>query len=214
MDEGWLDDIAAAFADVVDAKSPYTADHSRRVTLYTDMIAEQLGRAADHRRWLRRAALLHDLGKLSVSNSILDKPAKLDAAEWVKVRAHPRQSERILERIGVTRDIAPICGAPHERLDGKGCPNGLTADDLCLKVRILTVADVFDALSAARPYRAALPIARAFEIMQADIGIALDGDCVAALQPAFAACSLKPLNASMPHAALLQSSRHSHRGAG
>ena len=171
---------------MVDAKSPFTADHSRRVTLYTDMIAEQLGLAPDHRRWLRRAALLHDLGKLSVSNAILDKPAKLDADEWAKVRAHSWQSERILERIDVFRDIAPITGAHHERLDGKGYPSGLTADQLCLEVRILSVADVFDALSAERPYRAALPIARVFEIMQGDIGTALDGDCVLALQLALA----------------------------
>ena len=186
VDEGWLDDIAEAFADVVDAKSPFTADHSRRVTLYTDMIAEQLGFTPGHRRWLRRAALLHDLGKLSVSNAILDKPAKLDAEEWAKVRAHSWHSERILERIAAFRDIAPIAGAHHERLDGKGYPYGLTAEKLSLEVRILSVADVFDALSAERPYRAALPIARVFEIMQSDVGTALDGDCVAALQLALA----------------------------
>ena len=186
VDEGWLDDIAEAFADVVDAKSPFTADHSRRVTLYTDMIAEQLGFAADHRRWLRRAALLHDLGKLSVSNAILDKPAKLDPDEWAKVRTHSWHSERILERIAVFHDIAPIAGAHHERLDGKGYPYGLAGPALCLEVRILSVADVFDALSAERPYRAALPIARVFEMMQADIGTALDGECVSALQLALA----------------------------
>ena len=186
VDEGWLDDIAEAFADVVDAKSPFTADHSRRVTLYTDLIAEELGFTPDHRRWLRRAALLHDLGKLSVSNTILDKPAKLDPDEWAKIRAHSWHSERILERIAVFRDIAPIAGAHHERLDGKGYPYGLVASDLGLEVRILSVADVFDALSAERPYRPALPIARVFEIMQADIGTALDGECVAALQRALA----------------------------
>ena len=186
VDDDWLDDIAAAFADVVDAKSPFTADHSRRVTLYTDMIAEQMQLAPDHRRWLRRAALLHDLGKLSVSNTILDKPAKLDPDEWTKVRAHSWHSERILERIAVFRDIAPIAGAHHERLDGKGYPYGLMAGDIGLEVRILSVADVFDALSAERPYRGALPIARVFEIMTADIGTALDGDCVAALQFALA----------------------------
>ena len=80
VDEDYLDEIASAFSDVVDAKSPFTADHSSRVTLYADMIAEELGLAIDHRRWLRRAALLHDLGKLAVSNTILDKPGKPDVA--------------------------------------------------------------------------------------------------------------------------------------
>lgn len=186
VDDVWLDDIADAFSEVVDAKSPFTADHSRRVTLYTDMIAEELGLTTDHRRWLRRAALLHDLGKLSVSNQILDKPAKLDPEEWAKVRAHSWHSERILERIGVFRDIAPIAGQHHERLDGKGYPYALTAEELCLEVRILSVADVFDALSAERPYRAALPIATVFAIMEKDVGTALDGRCVAALQSSLA----------------------------
>jgi HD-GYP domain-containing protein (c-di-GMP phosphodiesterase class II) len=186
VDEDWLDDIADAFSEVVDAKSPFTADHSRRVTLYTDMIAEELGLAPDHRRWLRRAALLHDLGKLSVSNRILDKPAKLDAAEWASIRAHSWHSERILERTSAFRDIAPIAGHHHERLDGTGYPYGIAAEDLCLEVRILSVADVFDALSAERPYRAALPIAQVFEIMDKDIGTAFDGTCVAALKSGLA----------------------------
>ena len=182
VDEDWLDDIADAFSEVVDAKSPFTADHSRRVALYTDLIAEELGFSPQHRRWLRRAALLHGLGKLSVSNRILDKPAKLDPDEWASVRAHSWHSERILEKISAFRDIAPLAGQHHERLDGKGYPYGLSADALCLEVRILSVADVFDALSAERPYRAALPIAQVFEILDSDAGTALDGACVAALK--------------------------------
>ena len=90
IDEDYLDDIAAAFAQVVDSKSPYTSGHSERVTLFTDMIAEQLGFGAEQRRWLKRAALLHDIGKLGVSNAILDKPGKLDDAEWEIMRMHCR----------------------------------------------------------------------------------------------------------------------------
>src|SRR3954464_7798740 len=81
IDEDYLDDIAAAFAQVIDSKSPYTSGHSERVTLFTDLVAEQMGLAAGRRRWLKRAALLHDIGKLGVSNSILDKPGKLDETE-------------------------------------------------------------------------------------------------------------------------------------
>lgn len=186
IEEDYLDDIAAAFADVVDAKSPYTADHSNRVTLYTDMIAEELGLSDPHRRWLRRAALLHDLGKLGVSNQVLDKPGKLDAAEWAAIKSHPAHSETILRRVSAFSDIAPVAAAHHERLDGKGYPHGLTGDDICLEARILTVADVFDALSAERPYRAAMPIANALAILDADAGAAFDPICIAALKSGLA----------------------------
>lgn len=184
--EDYLDDIARGFAAVIDAKSPFTADHSSRVTLYTDIIAEELGLKADHRRWLRRAALLHDLGKLAVSNQILDKPGKLDPDEWDVVKSHSQHSERLLAQVTAFADIAPIAGAHHERLDGKGYPYGLRGDQICLETRILTSADVFDALSAERPYRAAMPLAKAFEIMEGDIGTAFDGACVVALQQGLA----------------------------
>lgn len=186
VDEDYLDDIAEAFSDVVDAKSPFTADHSNRVTLYTDMIAEEMGLAPDHRRWLRRAALLHDLGKLGVSNQVLDKPGKPDEAEWASIRSHPVESEAILKRVEAFRDIAPVAAAHHERLDGKGYPYGLMGDDICLEARILTVADVFDALSADRPYRAAMPISKALSILDQDAGTAFDPACIAALKSGLA----------------------------
>lgn len=192
VDEDYLDDVAAAFSDVVDAKSPFTADHSNRVTLYTDMIAEELGLDAAHRRWLRRAALLHDLGKLGVSNQVLDKPGKPDEAEWESIRRHPVQSEAILARVAAFADIAPVAAAHHERLDGKGYPYGLAGDEICLEARILTVADVFDALSAERPYRAAMPISKALSILDADAGSAFDPACIAALKS-----GLAKLNAEM-----------------
>lgn len=186
VDEDYLDDIAAAFAEVVDAKSPFTADHSNRVTLYTDMIAEEMGLDAGHRRWLRRAALLHDLGKLGVSNQVLDKPGKPDADEWAAIRRHPAESEAILARVQAFDDIAPVAAAHHERLDGKGYPYGLKGEDICLEARILTVADVFDALSADRPYRTAMPISRALAILDADAGTAFDPACIAALKSGLA----------------------------
>lgn len=184
IDDDYLDEIAAAFSDVVDAKSHFTADHSNRVTLYTDMIAEELGLSLPHRRWLSRAALMHDVGKLSVSNQILDKPGKPDEEEWTAIKKHALYSEEILERVEAFKDIAPIAGAHHERLDGKGYPHGLKGDELCLEVRILTVADVFDALTADRPYRAAMEIKKAMSIITSDIGTAFDEDCVKALERA------------------------------
>ncbi|MFN0263025.1 HD domain-containing phosphohydrolase [Tepidamorphus sp. 3E244] len=180
-DDDYLDDIAGGFADVVDAKSPYTAGHSNRVTDYADMIAAQMRFSKDHRRWLRRAALLHDVGKLAVSNQILDKPGKLTDEEWLAVRAHPAHSRDILSHITIFSDLAPVAGAHHERLDGKGYPDGRHADEITLEMRILTVADVFDALTAHRPYRAALPVGKALDILERDSGTAFDADCVAAL---------------------------------
>ena len=184
VDADFLDDVAAAFSDVVDAKSSFTADHSNRVTLYSDLIAEEMGYAPDRRRWLRRAALLHDLGKLGVSNQILDKPGKLDADDWHAIKGHPGAGGDILSRIPVFADIGPIARYHHERLDGGGYPDGLTADRLPLEVRIVSVADVFDALSAERPYRAAMPIETVFGILDKDTGTAFDADCVAALRSA------------------------------
>ncbi|WP_246529477.1 HD-GYP domain-containing protein [Microvirga zambiensis] len=184
VDEDYLDDIAVAFAQVIDAKSPYTHGHSERVATYTDLIARELGLKGDHRRWLKRAALLHDIGKLGVSNQILDKPGKLDEAEWTAMREHAALSEAILARIGAFRDLARIVGAHHERLDGKGYPNGLAGDQIALETRIISTADVFDALTAERPYRAALPLVTVQAIMAGDVGAALDARCFAALQSA------------------------------
>ncbi|MBR0972921.1 HD-GYP domain-containing protein [Bradyrhizobium japonicum] len=184
VDEDYLDDIAAAFAQVVDSKSPYTSGHSERVTLFTDMIAEQLEFSDERRRWLKRAALLHDIGKLGVSNAILDKPGKLDDSEWEVMRMHSAHSEAILSRISAFSELAPIAGAHHERLDGKGYPSGLSADQICLETRIITTADIFDALTADRPYRAAMPVTKALAIMSAMVGTQLDPDCFAALRRA------------------------------
>ena len=184
IDDDYLDDIAAAFAQVVDSKSPFTSGHSDRVTLFTDMIAEQLGLPPEKRRWLKRAALLHDIGKLGVSNSILDKPAKLEVNEWTEMRRHPALSEQILARISIFDELAAVAGAHHERLDGKGYPNGLRAEHIALDTRIITVADMFDAMTAARPYRAAMPVSRALALLEADVGTAIDGRCLVALKAA------------------------------
>jgi HD-GYP domain-containing protein (c-di-GMP phosphodiesterase class II) len=184
VDEDYLDDIAAAFAQVVDSKSPYTSGHSERVTLFADLIAEQMDFTAERRRWLKRAALLHDIGKLGVSNSILDKPGKLDEEEWVAMRMHALHTETILSRIDAFSDLARIAGAHHERLDGKGYPHGLVDAQIALETRIITTADIFDALTAERPYRAAMPVSKAMAIMTDMIGTQIDGSCFDALRRA------------------------------
>ncbi len=182
VDEDYLDDIAAAFGQVIDAKSAFTAGHSGRVADLAAAIGDSMGVPAARRRWLHRAALLHDVGKLGVSNSILDKPGPLDDREWERMRDHAVHTQAILGRVGVLADIAPVAAAHHERLDGRGYPLGLKDEQIRRETRIITVCDFYDALSSDRPYRAAMSVEESLAIITADIGTAVDGGCVEALR--------------------------------
>lgn len=178
---GTLDRIAHGFAEVVDAKSPFTAQHSHRMAAMSLRIAERLGLEPGQLRSLQHAGLLHDIGKLSVSNAILDKPGPLDAEEWEAVRLHPYYTLRILNHIEGFETLARVAAAHHERLDGRGYFQGLKDEQIVLESRILATADVFDALTASRPYRPALPEEVALRIMERDRGLGLCGDCLDAL---------------------------------
>jgi putative nucleotidyltransferase with HDIG domain len=175
-DEARLDRIAEAFARVIDAKSPFTARHSQRVAEIAEAIAAVLGFAADERRTLRRAALLHDIGKLAVSNRILDKPGKLSEEEFRAIQTHPVHTLAILRRAPCFAQLAELAANHHEKLDGSGYPRSLTAAELDLPMRVLAVADVYEALTADRPYRAPLPVADAFAIIDRDVPARLDGE--------------------------------------
>ena len=181
VDDVYLDAIAAAFGKVIDAKSPFTAGHSVRVADYAAQLGERLGVLPSRLRRLRRAAMLHDLGKLGVSSAILEKPGKLDDEEWAVMRTHASHTQAILGRIGALAELAPIAAAHHERLDGKGYPLGLDARVLSRETRIITLCDFFDALTADRPYRAAMPVDRALAIMAGEVGGALDPEGFEAL---------------------------------
>ena len=182
-----LDRIAHAFARVIDAKSPYTCRHSEGVAEYADAIGRVLGFGAEALRDLRRAALLHDVGKLGVSNRILDKPGKLTEEEFAAVRRHPEYSYRILVRVAPFRALAETAASHHERMDGRGYHRGIAAGALPVAARVLAVADVCDALSAERPYRGAMPREKVLEIMERDAGPALCPQSFAALREALAA---------------------------
>ncbi len=182
LDEDYLDEIAAGFGQIVDAKSPYTQGHSVRVALYTELVAQELGLPESRRRWLRRGALLHDVGKLGVSNAVLDKPGKLDADEWDSVKQHAAFTGAILNRISIFKELADVASAHHERLDGQGYPRGLKADAIVLETRIITIADIFDAITAERPYRGAIPVPQTLEIMAKNLDSAIDRTCFEALK--------------------------------
>ncbi len=167
---------------MVDAKSNFTYGHGHRVARYTDAIARRLGLPAERRRWLRRGALLHDIGKLGVSNGILDKPARLNSGEWAEVKEHAQLSQEILGRLSVFLDLAPIVGAHHERVDGEGYPRRLAGSAISLETRIITVSDIFDAITAARPYRGPIAVADALAMMERERDAAIDGRCLDALK--------------------------------
>lgn len=176
-----IDQVCDSFAQIVDAKSGFTGEHSARVTTYAVQLGRYFGFDMERLQTLKRAALLHDVGKLGVPNSILDKPGKLTDAEFARVREHPRYTFKILSAISGFERINAIADAHHEKLNGRGYWRGMEADQLDLDMRILAVADIFDALSAERPYRAALPLEKVFAIMRSEAGEQIDASCVEAL---------------------------------
>jgi putative nucleotidyltransferase with HDIG domain len=176
-----IENICLAFADIIDAKTPFTYRHSNGVAAAALRIANTLGLAPQEVTLLRRAALLHDIGKLCVPNSILEKPAKLEQHEWEIVKKHPHYSHEILRRIPGFEQLSEIAANHHERLDGRGYYRNYDASQLSLYDRIIAVADVYDALAAKRPYRDALPPETVFSIMSKDAPNALDPAVLEAL---------------------------------
>ena len=181
LSDASLDQICEAFADVVDAKSPFTFRHSMGVTEIARSVATAMGLGAAGTQFVRRAALLHDLGKLRVPNSILDKNGKLTAMEWSVVQEHPALTRKILCQIRAFDGVAAVAGAHHEKLDGSGYPDRLTEKHISLEARILAVADVYGALTENRPYRVGMSHEEATEIMKRDVPGKLDSVCFEAL---------------------------------
>jgi putative nucleotidyltransferase with HDIG domain len=177
-----LDRIAEAFALVIDAKSPWTFQHSRGVADVSVAVARTLGYSEDQLRDIRRAALLHDVGKLGVSSLILDKPGALTEEEFAAMKRHPAATREILKRTGCFSHLANVAAAHHERLDGSGYNLGLSKRELPLMSRVLSVSDICDALRASRPYRPGLPTERVLEIMRSQVGTGIDPICFEAFE--------------------------------
>jgi putative nucleotidyltransferase with HDIG domain len=181
-DQDRLDRVAEAFALVIDAKSPWTFQHSRGVASTSVAIAEVMGYPSEQIREIRRAALLHDIGKLGVSSLILDKPGKLTDDEFTIMRRHPIATREILSRTGCFKHLANAAASHHERLDGTGYDLGIGRGELPMLTRVLCTSDVCDALSASRPYRDGMSPDRVLEIMGREVGSAIDPTCFEALQ--------------------------------
>lgn len=180
-----FDSFIRAFSEALDARDPTTARHSINVANYAMGIAVYLDQPPAEVHWLRIAGLLHDVGKIGTPESVLTKPGKLTDAEYALMREHAAHSRRILSRIAFAEELsgmADFAAAHHERLDGSGYPDGLSAEALPLKARILAVADVFDALTQDRHYRPGMSLGEALDILDRQSPHQLDADCVQALK--------------------------------
>jgi HD-GYP domain-containing protein (c-di-GMP phosphodiesterase class II)/DNA-binding CsgD family transcriptional regulator len=185
-----LDGLARALADMVDLKSPFTLGHSSEVAVLSERAALALGFGPEAVTDLRRAALLHDLGRVAVSNRIWEQPAALSTTEWERVRLHPYQSERILARSRVLAPLARTAGMHHERQDGSGYHRGAAGAQVPAAARVLAAADAFQAMTQDRPHRRGLAPEAASAVLAEDARAGrLDPECVrvvveAAGQPA------------------------------
>jgi putative two-component system response regulator len=182
------ENVAFAFARAVEAKNSYTHGHSERVRHYSLFLAKALNVSPENCEILRKGALLHDIGKISIPDHILDKQGPLTAAEYEIVKNHPRTGAHILEPLHSLQDVIPLIRWHHERCDGRGYPDGLLKSQLPDIVRILSVADVYDSLSSVRPYRPAMDAERCRRVLfqEAEHGN-LDPDYVQAF------CDLMPV---------------------
>ncbi len=182
--------LIETLAVTVDARDQQTAGHSQRVTRYAEVIGREMGLDGKELEKLRAAALLHDYGKIAVRDRFLQKPGKLDDAEFAYMKAHAEKTGEFLAHLEFPhdmRDVPVIASQHHERMDGKGYPKGLGADEILLGARIVAAADVFDALTAPRYYKPSYPLDKTLEIMDGMAGNHLDPAVMAAVHRALPA---------------------------
>lgn len=173
------DETIAGWAAALDLRDQETLGHSARVTELTLQLAAHMGLPADEQSHLRRGALLHDVGKLGIPDQILLKPGPLTAAEWTVMKQHPVYAYEWLAQIEYLRPALAIPRYHHERWDGSGYPEGLQGAAIPIAARVFAVVDVWDALTHARPYRAAWPLEQARDFLEANAGVLFDPELVA-----------------------------------
>ncbi|HAW49493.1 TPA: hypothetical protein DCX16_00870 [bacterium] len=167
-----------ALAAEIETRNPYTLGHSERVTDYSLIVAKEIGLSSSKIELIRYAGLLHDLGKIGISDNILLKPGKLTEEEFAEIKSHPLKSESIIKLITFLKDALPIVRHHHERYDGRGYPDGLSADQIPIESRILAVADAYDAMTSDRPYRKALTKDEAISALEECRGSQFDPEIV------------------------------------
>lgn len=167
-----------ALSSAVGKRDPYTTDHQRRVTILACAIAKEMGLTEEQVNGIRLAGMLHDIGKLAVPSEILSKPTRLSEAEFTIIKTHPRVASDILKAIEFPWPIADIVLQHHERIDGSGYPLGLSEKNILLETRILSVADVVEAISSHRPYRPAYSLEYTLEEISKNKGVIYDANVV------------------------------------
>ncbi len=177
--------IIDAMAYAVEARDPYTAGHQRRVTNLARTIAEEMGLGEDQIDGIRMAGVIHDLGKISVPAEILSKPGRLSNLEFQIIKTHSQTGYEILKNIDFPWPVASIVLQHHEKMDGSGYPMGLKGDDIFIEARIITVADVVEAMASHRPYRPALGIEISLDEISKNRGVLYDNDAVGACLKVF-----------------------------
>jgi putative nucleotidyltransferase with HDIG domain len=173
---------ALVLAEVVDADDAYTGRHTRDVVALSVAVADRLGLNANRRRNVEFGALLHDVGKVAIPKDIINKPGKLDPAEWIIIKTHTIEGQRILDRVGgFMREVGVIVRSHHERWDGSGYPDGLAGEQIPLEARIVACCDAWNAMTTTRSYRDAMPISDAAAEMRRSAGTQFDPRVVDAL---------------------------------
>lgn len=171
-----------ALARTVDAKSSWTAGHSERVTQLSFQLGKTMGLSMEQLNDMRTAAYLHDIGKIGIPLSILDKPGPLTDDEFDRIRRHPSIGARILDPISAYRRLIPIVEQHHERYDDRGYPHGLAGEAIHPLARIMAVADAYDAMVSDRPYRKGMPLAKVRSIIHEESGRQFDPEVVNAFE--------------------------------
>jgi len=166
--------ILAALSRAIETRDPYTCGHSTRVTRLAEALARRLGWNEDRLAALRVGGRLHDVGKLAIAETILLKPGRLEPAELAQIRQHPTVGARMIRRFAFAREALPYVLYHHERWDGGGYPTGKAGKAIPVEARVLALADAFDAMTSARPYRAALDPAVALEEVERCAGTQFD----------------------------------------
>ncbi len=161
--------VLFSLAQSIEGKDPYTEGHCQRLSDYSAYLGERMGLPLEQITALRRAGVVHDIGKIAVPDAILLKPAKLTPEEFKVMQQHPLVGERICGPLKSFRLVLPIIRHHHEKLNGTGYPDGLKGDQIPLTARILQVVDVFDALTTLRPYKRALSISETLEVMDEEV---------------------------------------------